>query len=152
MATEFMNYRDDKGFNISDVFMQLVIYYIQEELKKPQYIFSNKNLFIIGHEGIINGYQNGFLALPWKNIIVDINEEQIMIQILQTVKSSLRNKGDFITVSELQSIQTEDEYFKHFYSKKPFPVEELIKIIDALIEMIQGTWTFTNYDMEILYY
>lgn len=151
MASAFIQYQNGKGFNIAEDFIQLMIYYIHEELEKPQYAFINKNLFVMGHEGIINGISSGYLTLPWKRILVSTEEEQTMIQILQNVKIALQNKGAFISVSELQSIQTDDEDFKYLYSRNPFPVAELIKIIDVLIQMLQGTWVSNKYDMVINY-
>lgn len=150
MAIELIDYKD-KGFQISDIFMQLVIYYINEELKKNQFIFINKDSLQKYHESIINGHMAGWLVLDWDTIIVNNVEEQTMIQILQIVKTTIRNKGSYIFVAELQAIPTIDEDFKLFYSRKQFPTSELIKIVDALIEMLQGTWEFTNYDMNINY-
>lgn len=51
MATASFQYKDGKGFNIAEDFMQLMIYYIYEELKKSQYIFAKKNLFIMDFKG-----------------------------------------------------------------------------------------------------
>lgn len=151
MATAFIQYKNGKGFNIAEDFMQLMTYYIYEELKKTQYIFAKKDLFIMDFEGIINGYQSSYLTLGWNKILTNPSEEQTMIQILQTVKTSLQNKGIYISISELQAIPTEDVDFKLLFSRNPFPTSELIKIIDALIKMLQGTWDSTNYDMDINY-
>ncbi len=93
----------------------------------------------------------GWMVLSWDRIIINDVEEQTMIQILQNVKTTLQNKGAFISVAELQSIPTEDNHFKGFYSIKPFPSAELVKILNAFIQMLQGTWTETNYDMDIDY-
>ncbi|MCX2431030.1 hypothetical protein [Pedobacter sp. GR22-10] len=151
MPTTFIEYKDDKGFNIAEDFMQLTIYYIHEELKKPQYIFVNKNIFEMGHEGIIDGVASSYLTLPWNKILINSSEEQTMIQILQEVKASIQNKGVYISVAELQSIPTKDKDLKRLFSRKPFPTSELIRIIDALIKMLQGTWEYTNYNMDINY-
>jgi hypothetical protein len=151
MATAFMEYKDDKGFNIVEDFMQLMIYYIHEELKKSQYIFVNKNIFEMGHQGIIDGVASSYLTLPWNKILINSSEEETMIRILQTVKTSLQDKGAYISVEELQSIPTNDKDLKRLFSRKPFPTSELIKILDALIKMLQNTWDSTDYDMEINY-
>ncbi len=151
MATAFIEYQNGKGFNIAEDYMQLMIYYIHEELKKPQYIFENKNLINIDNESIINGYQSSYLTLGWDDMFINSTEEQTMIQVLQNVKTNLQNKGEWISVDELQAIPTEDEYIKGLYSRKPFPTTELIKIIDSLIQMLQGTWTSDNYNMKINY-
>ncbi|WP_343531980.1 hypothetical protein [Pedobacter sp.] len=74
-----------------------------------------------------------------------------MLQVLQNVKITLKSKESYIFVTELQAIPTEDKDFKILYSRNPFPTAELIKIIDALIKMLQGAWDFTNYSMDINY-
>ncbi|MCT2562723.1 hypothetical protein [Chryseobacterium herbae] len=99
----------------------------------------------------INGEMAGWFAFLWDTYISDSSEEQTMIQILQNVKNIIQNKGSYITLIELQSIPTKDEDFKRFYNK-PFPTEDLEKIINALIKMLEGTWDLTNYDMYINYY
>lgn len=74
-----------------------------------------------------------------------------MVQVLRTVKTITQNKGVNISIAELQAIPTADKDFKLFYSRNPFPTAELIKVIDALIKMLQNTWDSTDYDMEINY-
>lgn len=150
MATEFIDY-NDKGFITSDSFIQLAIYYINEEFKENQYVFTNKNTLLEYHKSVINGYMAGWFAFLWDEYISNSTEEQTMVQILQNVKITLSNIGSYISISELQAIPTVDEDFKHLYSRKPFPTSELIKIINALIQMLQGTWTTDNYDMDINY-
>jgi len=71
--------------------------------------------------------------------------------ILENVKNTILSKGDFISVDELQSIQTKDKDFKRLYSREPFPTAELIKIYNALSESLKGTWQYENYEMEINY-
>ena len=151
MASAFIQYQNGNGFNIAEDFMQLFLYYANEEIKKPQYLFINKNLLIQDNESVIDGYQSNYLTLGWKNILTNTSEEQTMIEVLQNVKTTLQNQGAFISVAEMQAIPTEDEDFKLLYSRNPFPTSELIKIIDALIQMLQGTWTADNYDMDINY-
>jgi hypothetical protein len=90
-------------------------------------------------------------ASEWNKILINSSEEQTMIQILQEVKASIQNKGVYISVAELQSIPTKDKDLKRLFSRKPFPTSELIRIIDALIKMLQGTWEYTNYNMDINY-
>lgn len=64
MSTELIDYKN-KGFQISDIYMQLVLYYINEELKKNQYIFTNKGYLQRYHESIINGNMAGWFAFLW---------------------------------------------------------------------------------------
>lgn len=151
MSQSKMFYSQNKGFWIHEIYMQLVMHYIHQELIKTQYNFSNKQDLVDDLEDNINGICSGYIGLNWEDVIVaGTTEEQTMISALQNVKTTLQNKGAFISVNELQAIPTEDWDFKVYY-RKPFPTSELIKIVDALIQMLQGTWTSTNYDMKINY-
>lgn len=152
MARTFIHYEQGKGFEINEAFFQLAIYYIYTEVKKSQYIFSNKQEFLEDFEDKINGIQNGWMVLGWyDDVITSPTEVQIMLQVLQNMKSALQGKGAYISVAELQSIPSDDFGFKTLYSRNPFPSAELIKIINALIKMLQGTWDSTNYSMDINY-
>jgi len=152
MARTFITYKEEKGFEINEVFMQLAINYVYAEAKKAQYVFSNKQELIEDFEDKINGIQNGWMVLGWyDDVITSSTEEHTMLQILQNVKTILESKGKYISIGELQAIPTGDDNFKTLYSRNPFPVAELIKIIDALIKMLQGTWDSTNYSMDINY-
>ncbi|MGE8552402.1 MAG: hypothetical protein ACN6OB_00510 [Chryseobacterium jejuense] len=148
MANCKIVYKNDKGFWIAESFSQLFMHYIYKELQKPQYIFSNKQELLEDLEDNINGYCNGYIGLNWEGLMSSA-EEQTMIQVLQNVKISLQNKGASISVAELKSIPTEDIHFQYILDKKPFPTSELIRVINALIQMLQGTWTSTNYEMDL---
>ncbi|KMQ58416.1 hypothetical protein ACM46_22190 [Chryseobacterium angstadtii] len=149
MGFELIDYKN-KGFQTSDIFMQLAIYYINEEFKKEQYIFTNKHSLEEYHKSVINGQMAGWFAFLWDLYIANASEEETMIQILQAVKTIIHHKENYISVNELQAIPTADGDFKIFY-RKPFQTAELIRILDALIQMLQGTWNDTNYDMDINY-
>ena len=147
MARTFIDYKEGKGFEINEVYIQLAFCYIYQEAKKSQYIFSNKQEVLESLQDDINGY----LVLMWHDDLVNQSDEQTMLQVLQNVKTALQSKGAYISVAELQTIPTEDKDFKRFYGRYPFPTSELIKVIDALIQMLQGTWESTNYNMDINY-
>lgn len=147
MATTKIEYNSDKGFWINELYMQLAYCYVYDELKKIQYNITNKDDLLYSIKFHIDGYSTGSMSLAWNNL--NQSDKQTMLQVLQSVKNSLQSKGLYISVSELQTIQSDDDYFKSF--TKPFPTAELIKIIDALMQMLQGTWDSTNYDMKINY-
>lgn len=151
MARTFIDYKENRGFEINESYIQLAFCFIYQEAKKSQYIFSNKDDLIYDLEASINGYRYGYLVLNWDDDLTSSVDEQTMIQILQNVKTTLEAKGTYISVAELQAIPTEDKDFKRLFSRKPFPTAELIKVIDALIKMLEGTWDFTNYSMDIDY-
>jgi hypothetical protein len=146
MSDTKFEYKNNKGFWISTSFAQLALHYIYTELEKPQYNVTNKSDMLEKMSYDLNGYvEPGF---TWRGHITNPTEEQTLIQVLQNVKTTLQNKGAFISVDEMQAIPTEDRMFKWLYSEKPFPTGDLIKIIDALIQMLEGTWEPTNFDMD----
>jgi hypothetical protein len=149
MGYELIDYKN-KGFQTSDSFIQLALYYINEELKDKKYIITSKNSLQKYNEDVLNGSMAGWFAFLWDDYIISSNDEQIMTQALQVTKSSIATRGEFISVNELQAIPTKDLHFKNFFHK-PFPTSELIKIIDALSQMLEGTWQYDNYNMEINY-
>lgn len=150
MATELMGYKG-KGFITSDIFMQLALYYIHEELKKDQYVFIQKETLTDYHLMVINGKMGGWFAFLWDEYISNSSEEQTMVHILQIVKDRIHHKGAYISLSELESIPRVDGDFKIFYNK-PFPTADLINILETLIEMLQGNWDHEAYDIHINYY
>lgn len=150
MADTKVTYKEDKGFWIHEIFLQLILHYISSEISNPQHNIPNKVELIDDLNNDIQGYTSGHMCIGLFEYTNSLTEEQTMISVLQNVKTTLQNKGAFISVNELQAIPTDDWDFKVYY-RKQFPTSELIKIIDALIQMLQGTWTSTNYDMKINY-
>lgn len=149
MSTTFIELKDNKGFYIHESFMQLAYCYLYTELEKSLYNISNKDDLLYSIRFHIDGYSSGIMSLGWRNL--NQHDEQVMLLVLQNVKTILDNKGEYISVAELKAIPTEDKDFKILYSRKPFPTAELIKIIDALVKMLLGTWDSNNYSMDINY-
>lgn len=149
MAKTFIDYQNNKGFWITESFMQLVWCYVLQEIIKPQYNFTNKQEIVEDIELDINGIHSGYLVLTWNDYLINSSEEQTMIQVLQNVRTTLQNKGTFISIEEQKTIATEDHTFEYILGRKPFPTAELIRVIDALIQMLEGTWTSTNYNMDL---
>ena len=150
MAKTFINYNENNGFYIGESFIQLAMYYIYTEALKPQYVFSNKANVLLDMKYKIDGIQSTYFTLMWSSLLNGSSDEQSMIAVLQNTRINLQNKGAYIAISELQALDSDDFDFKYFFGKN-FPTSELIKIIDALIQIMQGTWTSTNYDMNIDY-
>ncbi|MEN2401525.1 hypothetical protein GKZ90_0017165 [Flavobacterium sp. MC2016-06] len=138
------------GFWVHEIYMQLAYCYIYDELIKPQYSIINKDDMLYSIKFHIDGYSTGIMSLGWENYTNSQSDKQMIILVLQSVKTNLQNKGAIITITELQAIPTQDDHFKTYY-RDPFPTYQLIKIVDALIEIIQGDWTSTNYSMDIEY-
>lgn len=138
------------GFWVHEIYMQLAYCYIYDELIKPQYSITNKDDILYSIKFHIDGYSTGIMSLGWETFTNNPSDKQTIISVLQAVKTNLQNKGAFIPFTELQSIPTEDDDFKIYY-RDPFPTSQLIKIVHAIIEIIHGTWTSTNYSMDIVY-
>lgn len=151
MATTFIEYKDHKGFWIHESFMQLAFHFIYDEIKKTEYNLTNKNQLLEEIKFQIDGYSCGSMSLGWYGFVESNLEKQTMIMALQKIITYLQSQDMYISVVQLQSIPSEDEDFKRLYSKNPFPVSELIKILNSLIQMLEGTWSSTNYGMTINY-
>ena len=93
MARTFIDYKEGKGFEINEVYIQLAFCYIYQEAKKSQYIFSNKQEILESLQDDINGY----LVLMWHDDLVNQSDEQTMLQVLQNVKTALQSKGAYIS-------------------------------------------------------
>lgn len=148
MADTKIDYKSEKGFWIHEAYIQLVFHFIYRELQKDKYSFTNKPNLLLDCEGKINGWTNGYLVLMWHEYINGAIEEQKMIQLLQNVITDLKTKGTYITIAELRALPTQDEHWKSNMDKN-FPTKELIRIINALIQILNNTWESSNYDMKI---
>jgi hypothetical protein len=143
-------FENNEGFWIHEIYMQLVYCYIYTELSKSEYSITKKDDMLYSIKFHIDGWSTGIMALGWFDYVQSKSDKKNILSVLENTKSMLQLKGDYIEVNELQNIKTEDEDFKLFY-RTPFPISELIKVINALIEMVEGVWNSTNYNMEIKY-
>lgn len=148
MADCKLVYKNNKGFWIHETYAQLIFQLIYVELQKTQYLFANKEDLLYDCEATINGWFNGYIGLSWEDEILNQTDEQTMILLLQNIITYLQTKGKYITISELKAMPTQDEHWKSVMDRD-FPVSELIRIFNALIQMLQNTWESTNYDMKI---
>ncbi len=150
MATTFIAYKDHKGFYIYESYIQLAFFYIYFELMKPGLYddFSNKTDLVEDCEIKINGMTSTYFVLDWDFYLINPAEEQLMVTLLQNAKSNLQAKGAFISAQEIQDLPTTDDHWKNNIAGT-FRVSELIRIFDALIEIMQGTWESINFEMVI---
>ncbi len=150
MADCKLVYKNNKGFWIHETYAQLVFQFIYNELRKTNYTFTNKENILYDCKGIVNGWFKGYIGLSWDEDLVSQADEQMMILALQNTITTLKEKGKYITVAEQRAMPTEDEHWKRVMDRD-FPVSELVRILNTLINMLQGTWESTNYDMKINY-
>ncbi len=151
MAVTRITYKDEnKGFYIHEDFIQLASLYIYKELIKPVLYndFTDKAELVSDHEDINNGLQSGYLTLGWEDTLINSNDEQLMILLLQNVITYLQTKGRYIRIAELKSLPTTDGHWLSTM-QTPFPTNELIRILNALIQLIDNTWQPSDYNMEI---
>jgi hypothetical protein len=142
-------FNDNKGFWIAEHYMQLAYHYIHQELLEPIYdAFSNKQGLILDCELKINGMQFGYFSVMWDEDLSNDADRLLMIQLINQVITNLQAKGDYITVEELKAIPTEDDHWEGIITSKPFPVNDLLKIFNAMIQVLNGTWESSNYNMD----
>ncbi|MGN7866994.1 hypothetical protein [Chryseobacterium sp. 22458] len=149
MGKTLVEYEKDKGFWISESMMQLVLHYILEEAEKPECSLPDKEDLVMDLKFHINGYSRGYMSVGLFDSIESPADEQLMIQLLNDVKTGLQKKGNLISVEELMKIPTEDLAFKYILDKKPFPTAELIRVMNALIQMLERIWDHKDYQMEL---
>lgn len=70
-----------------------------------------------------------------------------MIRLLEKVVYDLEQKGEYISVEELQAFPSEADGWKSFWDR-PFKTSNMLKIFNALIQMLKGEWDSTNYNMD----
>ena len=88
------------------------------------------------------------MALMWHEYLINQTDEQTMIQVLKNIIIKLQIKGRYITIVELKAMSSQDQHWKAVMNRD-FPVSELIRIFNALIQILEGSWESTNYDMKI---
>lgn len=141
-----MSYKDC-DFWIAEHFMQIMFHYIYEELVKPEYVFTDKEEFLYVTRFHIDGYSTGIMWLGWEKFVETEDEIQAMIVLLEKVKLGLL-KEEYISVKELEAIPSEDTFFKSI-NNSPLATSELVRIFDALINLLNGTWAYNNHDLKI---
>jgi len=149
MGKTWVEYEKDKGFWISEPMMQLVLHYIVEEIEKPEHPLPDKSDLLMLLRWDIDGYTRSYMSIRLFDEIESPEDEQMMIQVLRDVKETLSNRGSHISVEELMNIPTRDMTLKYILDKKPFPTAELIRVTDALIQMLERTWDHKDYQMEL---
>jgi hypothetical protein len=149
MGKTLVEYEKNKGFWISESIMQLVLHYIIEEIEKSELPIPNQSDLLMDLKFHVNGYSRSYMSVGLFDHIDSLADEQIMIQLLNTVKKTLQDKGSLVSVEELMNIPTHDLALKYILDKKPFPTAELIRVIDALIQMLERTWNHQEYQMEL---
>jgi len=150
MSQTKIEYEGGKGFWINEVFVQLAFHFIYDEMLKPSYVFTNKPDLLYDCLAIINGHRSGVLVLNWDDDLEGAEDEQQMILLLTNVVATLRSKGAYIPAAELQAMPTEDAHWLRVMDKD-FPVAELVRICEALIQLLRRSWEGENDAMEIVW-
>lgn len=148
MVDTFIGYKDNKGFYVGETAMELTYQYIFAELQKENYVFSNKEDVLFDAETAAKGRCSTWLALMWHETLTSQSDELEMIRVLETVVADLETKEEHISVEELQSFSSDAEDWNDSWSE-PFKTDNVIRTINALIQMLKGEWESTNYDMKL---
>ena len=149
MATTHIDYKDDKGFWVAEIYIELTYEYILQALNnKTNQIPIEKNLRK-DLELFTSGMFKGMLTLTWDTFLSS-EDEQVIVSILEDTKTLLQNKGEYISKEELNSYEVKKGEMASVWPK-PIKISEVIKIVDALILMFKGEWDETSYGMDIDY-
>ncbi len=150
MAETKIDYVENKGFWIAEIYMELAYEYILQALNTSGLDISFTEDFredLLFHS---EGLAKGMFVLTWNSFINSKEDEGIIINILEDAKSILEDKGGLIQVVELNNYEVKKEEISSEWPS-PMKTSEIIKIMDALIAMFKGEWEETRYGMEIDY-
>jgi len=150
MATTYINYKDDNGFWIDEIYMELVFEYVLQMLKSEQKLIHFSSELIEDLEFDSRGCSRGYLILDWKYILNTHEDKLFMIDLLKNTIGIVKRKGEFISVSELNQYE-KGKGINGQKWPKPLKTSEIIKILDTLILMLKDEWHETRYGMEIDY-
>lgn len=129
----------NSSFLVRDLDMQLMFFYIHEEMLDGRYFFAGKEAFLSRLDFYAKGYAFGEPHLGWSRFLTTGRESETMIVLLGNLIVRLHSKGPEISREEIEAIPVDDFHFK-MYLDNPFPVSRLIRIAEALIRMISGSW------------
>jgi len=149
MATTYIDYKEDKGFWIAEIYMELTYEYIKQALEQRIDEIDFKEDLNKDLELFTSGMFKGMLTLTWSTFLKSKHDNK-MISILEDTKTLLQNKGEIITTGELNSYEVKKEEMASIWPK-PLKTSEVIKIINILILMFKDEWRETNYAMNIDY-
>lgn len=150
MATK-IDYKEGKGFWIAEIYMELTYEYILQAIDNIEDNLNIREELIEDIEFNINGLAKGMLTLTWHSFLK--NDEQVdeMIFVLNNTKNLLLDKGEYISAEELNKYEIKKEDVASKWPK-PIKTSEVIKIVEALILMLNDEWDKpNNYAMDIDY-
>ncbi len=150
MAETKIDYKENKGFWIAEIYMELTYEYILQSLNTTtlniSFIEDFREDLLFHTEGLAKG----MFVLTWNSFINSEEDEGIIINILEGAKSILADKRSLINVVELNSYEVKKEDVASKWTN-PIKTSEIVKIIDILILMFKGEWEEVRYGMEIDY-
>lgn len=151
MAETKIDYKDGKGFWIAEVYMELTYEYILQALHSIEDDLNIREELIWDIEFNIKGFARGMLTLTWHSFLKDKEQIDEMVLVLNNTKNLLLDKGEYISVEELNKYEVKKEDLASHWPK-PIQTSEVIKIVDALMLMLQDKWDKpNNYGMDIEY-
>jgi len=148
MPETFIDYETDKGFGISEAFLEVLSNFICQVFEekglanKSEWYLNLYNEFDIARKGLRQGYL-GFLL---KKFLNDQVKEQEFVSILKATKSKIQNKGTEIRIQDLNSLEKNKpkDVFKNNWTI-PIKTKDLVNVLDILIKMINGEWQSTTH-------
>lgn len=136
---------NDKGFWINDHLLQIVCWYIVETIDRQSQIkeiWLKKDLRDHFYNNAI-GMFNGFMHLNFSEYLANNDQKKIFDNILIDTKKLVFQKGEAISINELNQIERNKDIELRSEWQSPFETARIIKIIDALEQLIAGKLTLT---------
>lgn len=151
MATTFINYEKDKGFEINEAFMEILSNFICQVFEsrgldiKPQWYIELYEDFDLCTKGT---YQN-WMAFNFEDYLEnDTAKEKELISILEETKSLIAKNGEEVSIITLQKFE-EKKDMEENRNKWTIPIKtkDLINLTEILIKMFKYEWKENDYSV-----
>ncbi|NOW94494.1 hypothetical protein [Mucilaginibacter sp. SG564] len=144
-----ISYRD-KGFWISESFIEVLSQYICESFEKIgiSNISSNLQKTYTQCNANRSGAYRGMVDVFLDDYVDGSQDKIAFIAVLEKTKPILKAKGPELSIMTLNEFES-NKIDPAFINKWAFSVKtsSLISTIDIIIQMLNGTWTSDNYSV-----
>jgi len=140
MSDTFIQYEKNKGFWCHEKYMELSFEYILQALDLIEEEISIRDVLSTDLEFHTSGASYGLLTLTWGSFVKTTDQENEIILILEEAIKIVENKGGYISIEELNSIEAKKKYRDPVFWTAPYETRKLIKIYNALIDMFSHEW------------
>ncbi|MGY0041042.1 hypothetical protein [Pedobacter sp. NJ-S-72] len=148
MAREAYIKYEGKGFWIPESFIEVLSDFICNTYENLGLNTFSQSLQKIYYECYYNrnGENIGVVNILLDNHISNQTDKNSLINIFEQTKILILSKGIELSIADLNAFENRkaDDYFKSEW-RYPIKTQSLVKTIDIMIQLLNGTWQSSNY-------